>query len=275
MVSTQGALGAAATLVAAAFALSTLERWLLRRKPYELAWTLSLAMFAVASGDLWWATATGWNDVNFRIFFLFGAILNVPWLALGSIELLAPRRVGRLVGAVLALVSMFAVGVMTVAPLLGPVPSDPNDLPQGSELFGPIPRILAAVGSGVGALVVFGAALLSAWRLLRGRARSAQLSGPVAAPGRLALGNLLIAAGTLVLSGSGTLAGRLGELEAFEVTLLVGVSILFVGFLVATSASGTRAPSAGPVGPAGELAAPATAPSAQDAPEDLAAHAPR
>ena len=93
MVSTQGALGAAATLVAAAFALSTLERWLLRRKPHELAWTLSLAMFAVASGALWWATATGWNDVNFRIFFLFGAILNVPWLALGSIELLAPRRV--------------------------------------------------------------------------------------------------------------------------------------------------------------------------------------
>ena len=52
---------------------------------------------------------------------------------------------------------------------------------------------------------------------------------------RLALGNVLIAAGTVVLSGSGTLAGRIGELEAFEVTLLVGISVLFVGFLVATS----------------------------------------
>jgi hypothetical protein len=46
--------------------------------------------------------------------------------------------------------------------------------------------------------------------------------------------------GTLTLSGSGTLNARLGAETAFAVTLVVGVALLFVGFLVATSASTAR-----------------------------------
>jgi hypothetical protein len=38
-----------------------------------------------------------------------------------------------------------------------------------------------------------------------------------------------------VLSASGTLAGRLGEDRAFAVTLLVGIVVLFSGFLVAST----------------------------------------
>ena len=46
--------------------------------------------------------------------------------------------------------------------------------------------------------------------------------------------NLLIAAGTLVLSAGGLLNSVLDEMEAFAVTLVAGISVLFVGFLVAT-----------------------------------------
>jgi hypothetical protein len=53
----------------------------------------------------------------------------------------------------------------------------------------------------------------------------------------LVLANLLIATGTLVLSASGTLAGRFGEEDAFSITLLAGVSVLFAGFLVTSAAS--------------------------------------
>jgi hypothetical protein len=73
----------------------------------------------------------------------------------------------------------------------------------------------------------------------RGRVPSLGAARTVAHPRRLVAGNLLIALGTLVLSGSGTLAGRLGKDRAFAVTLLVGISILFVGFLV-TSAPARR-----------------------------------
>ena len=57
----------------------------------------------------------------------------------------------------------------------------------------------------------------------------------MSAPGRLALGNVIIAIGTVVLSASGTLAGRLGKDRSFAITLLVGIAALFVGFLVASS----------------------------------------
>jgi hypothetical protein len=256
MVTVEGALAAAATLLALAFACSTFERWLDRRRRHELAWTISLLMFAAASAALWLGATIGWDAPTFRCFFLFGAILNVPWLAMGSVYLLYGQRKGDPLAAGLALLSAFAVGVMTVAPLKGPIPE--HDLPQGKEVFGVLPRVLAGVCSGVAAIVVFALAMLSAYRLVRGRRRSARAS-TVAAPGRLAAGNLLIAAGTVVLSLSGTLNARLGEMEAFAITLVVGIALLFTGFLVATSASTARATPA--------------ARSAQDAPQDLAAHA--
>jgi hypothetical protein len=43
-----------------------------------------------------------------------------------------------------------------------------------------------------------------------------------------------------VLSASGTIAGRLGKDRAFAITLLVGVSILFSGFIVASNAVAVR-----------------------------------
>ena len=91
----EAALAAAATLVAAAFTLSTFDRWLARRRRHEGAWTIALAMFTIASASLWVAAAVGWTEPTFRVFYLFGAILNVPWLALGTIELLGGPRWGR------------------------------------------------------------------------------------------------------------------------------------------------------------------------------------
>jgi len=229
-VRTQSALAAAAGLVALAFALSTFERWLDRRRRHELAWTVALAMFTVGAGALWLGAANGWNGATFRIFYLFGAILDVPFLALGTIYLLGGRSRGDAWAAGVALAAAFAAGVVAVAPLSGPVP--PHRLPQGSEVFGPLPRVLAAVASGAGASVVLGGAVLSAWRL-RARRRSRPGSG------RLALANAVIALGTLVLGASGLLNSVLGEMEAFAVTLTVGITLLFAGFL-STNAGGGR-----------------------------------
>jgi hypothetical protein len=233
VVTLDAALAAAATLVAVAFACATLERWLVRRRPHELAWTISLAMFAAASGALWVAESVGWTAASFRAFFLFGAILNVPWLALGTLYLLTPRRFADGARWVLVIVSGFAAGVLLTAPLRAVVPRD--ELPEGRTLFGPWPRVLAAVGSGLGAIVVIGGALWSAWRLLsRDRLRAVPRPATATATRRLAIGNLVIAAGTLVLSGSGTLAGRLGKDRAFALTLVIGIVVLFCGFLIAT-----------------------------------------
>src|SRR6478735_3607082 len=168
--SLHAALAASATLVSLAFAFSTLERWLTRRRRHEGAWTISLFFFAAGSAALWVGAAVGWDEWSFKAFYLFGAILNVPWLALGTVELLAGPVHGRRWTAIVALLSTFCAGLLVSAPLLTSI--DPDVLPQGKEVFAAGPRIAAAVASGVGATVIFAGALWSAWRLLRGRRRA-------------------------------------------------------------------------------------------------------
>ncbi|HMU81324.1 MAG TPA: hypothetical protein PKC57_13785, partial [Microthrixaceae bacterium] len=144
--SAAAAMGAVAVLVSVAFGLSTLERWLARRKPHELAWTVSLAMFAVASLAYFSAAALGWGELNFRVFYLFGAILNVPWLALGTVYLLGGVHRGDVARWWLVALSSFCAGVVLTTPLLGSL--DGAGIPSGKEVFGVGPRIMAAVGSG-------------------------------------------------------------------------------------------------------------------------------
>src|SRR5205823_13785584 len=91
---------------------------------------------------------------------------------------------------------------------------------QGKDVFGVLPRVLAAVGSGLGALVVFAGAVYSAIRFRRGRMVGA---------------NVLIALGTALLGAGGLLNSVLGEMTGFAVTLVVGIAVLFAGFLVASS----------------------------------------
>jgi hypothetical protein len=93
-------------------------------------------------------------------------------------------------------------------------------VPRASDVFGPLPRVLAAVASGGGAVVVFGGAAWSAIRYRRGRMVAA---------------NVLLALGTAVLSASGLLNGVADEMTAFMVTLAVGITVLFAGFLVASA----------------------------------------
>ncbi len=231
------ALAGASALVALAFALSTWDRWLRRRRPHELAWTIAMLLFVVASVALWWAEARGWSEPSFRIFFAFGAIINVPWLGLGTVFLLAGQRIGQIVTRWLIGFSGFALGVVWVAPMSQTV--DPNTFPTAKELFGPLPRVLAAVGSSVPAIVIFAGAIWSAYRVMRGRipAVTSAATRNVQSARLLALGNVMIALGTVILSMSGTFSGRLGKDTAFAVTLLAGVIVLFAGFLVASNAT--------------------------------------
>lgn len=253
------ALAAVATLVSLAFACSTLERWLVRRRRHELAWTVSLFLFAAGSLALAAGAALGWDQWSFRAFYLFGGILNVPFLALGTVYLFAgPRRTDRW-AAGLALISTFAAGVMLVAPINGAI--DPSAFPTGQEHLGVLPRVLAGVGSGLAALVIIGGALWSAAALARGRRRPGAQGPSVVPTGRLAAANVLIAVGTIVISAKGLFAGLGDETTAFSAAVATGITIIFVGFLLTTSSPApvkTAEPS-----PAG-LPAPSEAPARRD-----------
>jgi hypothetical protein len=222
------ALAAAAALVSMAFAFMTHERWLVKRRPYERTWTWALGSFSIGAAALAWGSSAGWNSTNFRLFYLFGAIVNVPLLGVGQVELLSNAAWVRRLRPVVLIACVFSAGVLVATPLQGDIPSD--RLPQGKEVFDALPRILAAIGSAGGALVVFVGAAYSLVRLITAKLRAS--SGTV--PATRVAGTALITLGTIVLSASGSLNKRFGEMTAFAITLTIGVVILFAGFLVST-----------------------------------------
>src|SRR4029079_19052912 len=112
------------------------------------------------------------------------------WLALGTIYLLFGKPLGYKVRYVLLVFTGLAIGVMMNAAIHPPIAATPA-IPVGKDHFGVFPRVLAAVASGVGALVVFAGAAWSSWRFARKRTPGS---------GSLAGGNALIALGTLILA---------------------------------------------------------------------------
>src|SRR5690606_12869692 len=70
----------------------------------------ALVLFALASGSLLAGVLGGWSATEFRSFYLFGAVLNVPWLAIGSLAVNARTpAVSRWTGGVLLIVAVLVV----------------------------------------------------------------------------------------------------------------------------------------------------------------------
>ena len=203
-----------ATCVSAVFAAVVTAQYRRRRQPHQEAWAIGLTMFAVAAGSGVVARLDGPTETEYRLFYLFGAILNVAWLALGTLYVTAPRRV-----ADGALVFVYGLSVVsTIAVFNSPVDLGAAlDTGRGFQ-DAPLPRVLAGIGSGAGSVVLIGGALLSAWTFLHKRRN-----------GRRALANAIIAVGVLVVAAGGT-AAFTGASGIVELTNLLGVTIMFVGF---------------------------------------------
>jgi hypothetical protein len=206
-----------AAAASAAFAVAVLRQYAARRRPYQLAWGIALSMFTVASLALTFGVVAGWTPVSFKVYYLFGAVLNVPWLALGTVELLAGQAARRAYLAALAaftVVSVVLVGLARVsaADLAGRL------LPEGKEFLPVAVRVLAVVGNSVGTLVVVGGAVASGLAMRSRRDLRPRFEG-----------TLLIALGVLLAASGGVLA-FLASSDKLALGLAVGASVMYLGF---------------------------------------------
>jgi hypothetical protein len=206
-----------AAAASAAFAVAVLRQYAARRRPYQLAWGIALSMFTVASLALTVGVVAGWTPVSFKLYYLFGAVLNVPWLALGTVELLAGLAVRRAYLAALAvftLVSVILVALarVTASDLAGRL------LPEGKEFLPVAVRVLAVVGNSVGTLVVVGGAVASGLAMRSRRDLRPRFEG-----------TLLIALGVLLAASGGVLA-FLASSDKLALGLAVGASVMYLGF---------------------------------------------
>jgi hypothetical protein len=214
----------AAALVAVLFSAALVRRYVARRHSYEVIWALALLMYAAASLAVAFGVANGWTSGEFRVYWALGAVLNVPFLAQGELDLLIPRRGVRwALYVLLAFITAYTIAVVRTAVIHTAALT--QDLPSGKEVFGDgtaahrLPQLIAIPAY----LVLVGGTLWSAWRMRRRPELRDRFWG-----------TLLIAFGATIIAGFGSAFAALGYLAPFSISLLAGIVVMFIGFLRAT-----------------------------------------
>lgn len=223
------------SLISFIFAAVVLLRYWKRKGEHLLVWGIGLIFYGIGGFSEGYYGAFGWNPLVYRLWYLFGAVLVAAWLGQGTIYLLTKKRWAHASMAVLLVASLYAAYRVFSAQL------DPSlltaGLHTGSELSGhaiitPGVRVLTPFFNIYGTLSLVGGALYSAWLFWRKRVLLHRT-----------LGNLLIAVGAISPAFGGTFS-RLGIPGALYISELVGVILIFAGFLRATTPIEKKEPEA-------------------------------
>lgn len=220
-------LAALASGLAFLFALVVASRFVRSRRPAFAVWAFGLLIFSAAAGFQAVGEAQGFSQVTFRGFYLLGGVLGVVYLALGTVFLLAPRRVAWISAAALVVITVILAldaavipvdqaALATPAGVLGGTSAHPT-FAQGSPLY--IGVVFLNI---VGSLVLVGGSAWSAYRYFRDRAGIDRV-----------VCNVLLTAGALVIAYGFTSAKTLGvgSLDVLGGYEAVGIALMFAGFL--------------------------------------------
>jgi hypothetical protein len=218
-----------AALLSLLFAMVVGARWLRSRRPAFFFWGLGLLIFAAAAASQSLGESRGFasNVLLFQLFYLLGGALGVIYLALGTLYLLAPRRVADISALVLLAFTVLVAVDAFVAPIdRSQLASPCGVLGKAYSSAAPITAAVIAFNI-VGTLVFVGGAAWSAWRFIRDRAGFDRIVCNVL----LTAGGLVIAYGfsAAKITSAGTCSvTSLDFLGAYET---IGVALMFAGFL--------------------------------------------
>ena len=215
------------------FAFVIFKRYSSNRRPHLLLWGLGMLFYGIGGFTEAYFGAFGWNALIFRMWYLFGAILVAAWLGQGTVYLLAKRRIANILMVILGTASLYAAIRIFGAEL------DPSLLTTsvhtGSELSGHAittggVRTLTPFFNIYGVVTLVGGAVYSAWIFYRKRVLLHRV-----------IGNILIAVGALAPAFGGAFS-RYGISGALYIGELIGATLIFLGFLRATTPMGEKDP---------------------------------
>jgi hypothetical protein len=213
---------AVAAVVSTLFAIQLLTSWAHRKRLPQLAWGTAMLMYALASLAVAGGVSGGWDPTLYRIYWLFGACLNVPYLALGSVALLGKRAVTAVMLLLVAAATVIGVGVIATGSV-HIAASAPKQIPRGS----------AAWGKGTTSATLPTYMSIPAYVIVVLIAVASSRGGKL--PPHRVRGNWLIAIGATLVAAGAPFA-RYGRGAAFSVFLAVGVIVMFLGFRLTSRA---------------------------------------
>jgi hypothetical protein len=221
------------TLVTLAFAVAVFRRYLQRRGPHLLLWTIGLLWYGLGTlGEV--ILGLAFSGLVLKLWYLCGAMLTAAWLGQGTVHLLVRR--GRLAGiltGVLAAVSALAAVLVLLAPLTPAADAYRVAQPISSQYQAVLTLsagiiVLTILLNIYGTLALVGGAIYSAFLFWRKRVLFQRM-----------IGNILIAAGALAPAMGGSFI-RIGLVDMLYLSELVGAVLMYVGFLQATTAQATE-----------------------------------
>ena len=205
-----------AAVVGGAFAAVVGRQYLARRRPHQAIWALALAMFALAALFESSGQAFGWSDATYKGYYLFGGLLNVGWLGIGSLLLLTSPRAGQV--AVIAMVLISAIGVVAVLLSHTDAVLLTAQVPARGAID--VPALLPLLTNVGGSVLLIGGALWSAWKAAR-----------AGAPRNRVAGLALIAAGAFAVAGGHSFAQSKGVYVAQPLSEAIGIVAMFAGYV--------------------------------------------
>lgn len=204
-----------ATIISLLFALTVLDQFFARRRPYQLVWSIGLFMYAVSTLCEFWTEFWGINLVIYRLWYLFGAIFVASYLGMGTVYLLVRRRSAHIIMVILGVASIYATVRVFTASI------DTSVLTRLTGKAMPLSvRLITPFFNTFGTVFLVGGALYSAWLFWRKRVL----------PHRV-ISNVLIALGAVLPALGGGLIRFGGKLELSYWLELMGIIIIFIGFL--------------------------------------------
>ena len=213
----------AAAGIALVFAALLGAQFVSRRRPFQLLWAVAMLMYAAAAAAVFLGVLDGWSVAEFRVYWLFGAVLNVPFLAAGEAHLLVHNRVIlRIVDVLLAVTTVVAIALVFSAEISQSALA--GHLPAGKTVWAAQPsmRILASACSYVAYIYLVAGTIWSAVKMRKQPGTRDRFQGTLA----IAIGATIVAAGAAFAVK--------GMAEGFSLTLSVGIAVMFWGFLRAS-----------------------------------------
>lgn len=214
------------TVVSFAFAVTVFAQYLSRRKTHQLMWSFGLVCFGLGTLAELLFELGGWSRGVYNLWYIFGAFFVAAYLGMGTVYLMAPRKVAHLVFLSLAALSLVAAYLVIAAPV------DVSQTVAAGKLSGKgfpgYVRLLTPIFNVFGTVALVGGAAYSAWYLWRRRIK----------PQRV-LSNSLIALGA-ILPAVGSSLLRFDIPGFFYLFEFVGVTVIFLGFLANHEIVATR-----------------------------------
>lgn len=214
------------TIVSFVFAATVFGQYLSRRRAYQLVWAFGLVSFGLGALAEFLFELGGWSRGVYDLWYIFGAFYVAAYLGMGTVYLLAPRRVAHGILVVLVAFSVVAAYLVVSATV------DPSQAVAAGKLSGKgFPnsiRLLTPVFNVFGTVALAGGAAYSAWYFWRRRLM----------PQRV-ISNTLITVGAL-LPAVGSSLLRFDIPGLFYLFEFLGVSVIFLGFLANYEIVATR-----------------------------------